>query len=157
MSNRTESSVRIQRIENYGVDSILITNPLNCRYILKTRLNFELPLHATSTGKLILYYLSPSVQKEVLSQLYWEQYTDFTITCLEKLQEEFAFIQKNGYAKEKNELGYGVSSIAVPILLKERLAFTISATANEILLEKYKIELLKELREIAAKMEQELM
>lgn len=156
LSNRTESSVHIQMIENYDVDSIVITNPLNCCYILNTRLNFELPLYATSTGKLILYYLSPSVREQLLSQLHWQQYTEFTITSAEGLKEEFAYITQRGYARERNELGYGVSSIALPILLNGKLSFTISATANEILLKKHRQELLMEFQNISQRIQKEL-
>lgn len=72
------------------------------------------PAHTTSTGKVLLAYLSPK-QFEMLQLTPFTQYTDQTITSVPVLKETLASVREQGYATTINELELGLTAIAAPI------------------------------------------
>lgn len=71
---------------------------------------YDLPLHATASGKLILAY-NPAIKlKDELTRS-----TDKTIVESDKLAQALDEIRKRGYATEDGEHVEGFSTIAVPI------------------------------------------
>lgn len=74
----------------------------------------RLPLHATSTGKLLLAYSIPSAITEFL-QTPLAPLTAKTITEPAQLAQELAQIRTQGYAVAREELEVGFVAVAAPI------------------------------------------
>jgi DNA-binding IclR family transcriptional regulator len=73
------------------------------------------PLHATSSGKVLLAYLNPARRTEVLAAAGLQRYTPATITTAGKLDRELAAARRDGYAATVEEYELGLNAIAAPI------------------------------------------
>ena len=115
----------------------------------------QIPLHATSQGKVILAFLPPGVGERIIDQLDFPRYTESTVTSSVELHEAMYEIRREGYALNLEEREVGVRSVAAPVLdpegnvvasvcvggpsfritekdLRGRLADLVTATAEEI-------------------------
>jgi DNA-binding IclR family transcriptional regulator len=73
------------------------------------------PLHATSSGKLLLSLLPKGQRERLLSQLRLRGYTENTIVEPDKLRAELASIRARGYAIDDEEIEIGLRCVAAPI------------------------------------------
>lgn len=73
------------------------------------------PLHCTSTGKVILAFMSSSERGQLLPRRL-ERYTSRTITRRDQLVKELEEIRRRGYAVAREELEEGLTAVAAPIL-----------------------------------------
>lgn len=76
----------------------------------------QIPLHATSQGKVILAFLPPGVGERIIDQLELPRYTPSTITSAAELHEAMSAIRRDGYAVNLQERELGVRSVAAPVL-----------------------------------------
>lgn len=76
----------------------------------------QIPLHATSQGKVILAFLPPGVGDRIIDQLEMPRYTPSTITSHGELHEAMYEVRRDGYALNLEERELGVRSIAAPVL-----------------------------------------
>lgn len=74
------------------------------------------PLHAGSSSKAFLAFLSQEFQDEYLQSNKLESLTDLTITDENKLRKELALIAQRGYAQSNGEREAGAVSVAAPVL-----------------------------------------
>lgn len=74
----------------------------------------RLPLHATSTGKLLLAYQPPASQEELLNREL-AALTPQTMTAAPTLRAALAQIRQQGYAQSSEEFEVGFVAIAAPI------------------------------------------
>lgn len=118
IANTFQVSARFQIVSNYNIFAIQNVNPEDAHYILLTRLNTTYALNATASGKILLYYMDEKRRERYYSSLDSSQYTKNTLTDREKLHEEVKRVGELGYSTEFEEIGLGISSIAVPILKK---------------------------------------
>jgi DNA-binding IclR family transcriptional regulator len=72
------------------------------------------PLHATSSGKVLLAAATDTAREELL-RAELERFTEYTITSVETLREQLASIVGAGWASCHEELEVGLNSIAAPI------------------------------------------
>ncbi|EHK87020.1 IclR family transcriptional regulator [Saccharomonospora azurea] len=72
------------------------------------------PLHATSSGKVLLAYLPESVRESLLGRPL-ERYTAHTTVEAGSLRAELDRIRRDGYAASFEELEVGMHAIAVPV------------------------------------------
>jgi len=72
------------------------------------------PLHATSSGKVLLAFQPALVQDEVLSQPL-ERYTPNTIAAADQLRQALAEARERGWACTTEELEIGLNAVAAPI------------------------------------------
>jgi len=72
------------------------------------------PLHATSTGKVLLAYGQQSEQNRVLGGVL-EAFTGSTITSPEVLEAELEAVQQRGWASAVAEWEEGINALAVPV------------------------------------------
>jgi DNA-binding IclR family transcriptional regulator len=72
------------------------------------------PLHATSSGKVLLAYADPETVTEVLDAGL-ERYTERTVTDQRALREELAGVRSRDWACCSEELEVGLNSVAAPI------------------------------------------
>ncbi|ABK72710.1 IclR family transcriptional regulator [Mycolicibacterium smegmatis] len=76
----------------------------------------QIPLHATSQGKVVLAFLPPGVGERIIDQLELARYTPSTITTAKELHEAMYEIRRDGYALNLEERELGVRSVAAPVL-----------------------------------------
>lgn len=73
------------------------------------------PLHATSSGKILLAHLEEKQRKQLLKAAGLEQYTPHTITSQKKLDEQLTEAHDRGYAITLEEYEIGLNAMAAPI------------------------------------------
>jgi DNA-binding IclR family transcriptional regulator len=76
------------------------------------------PLHATSTGKAYLAYLSEDEQEAVLPRRL-ERYTETTVTDRRGLGEQLAAVRRDGYAMCVGELEESLFGASAPVLSEQ--------------------------------------
>ena len=78
-------------------------------------IGMELPLHATSQGKLFLSAMRPAAVQKRLAEKPMALYTPHTIQDMEQLEQELSAICAQGYAVEDGEYKIGLRSVSAPI------------------------------------------
>ena len=73
------------------------------------------PLHATSSGKILLAHLTAEERAEVLALSGMEKFTPHTLTAAAKLEANLAEARERGYAVTLEEFEIGLHAIAAPI------------------------------------------
>ena len=73
------------------------------------------PLHATSSGKVLLAHMDERQRDELLGVAGLERYTPGTITSAEELRAELDEARQRGYAVTVEEFEIGLNAIAAPI------------------------------------------
>lgn len=73
------------------------------------------PLHATSSGKILLAHLPATDRAELLATAGLEKVTPHTLTSKTKLEKNLAEARERGYAWTLEELELGLHAIAAPI------------------------------------------
>lgn len=74
------------------------------------------PAYATSLGRVLLAWQSAEFLNEYVRTAQFRALTDQTITSISKLRQIFKQVRKAGFASVKDELDYGIVSVAVPVL-----------------------------------------
>jgi DNA-binding IclR family transcriptional regulator len=73
------------------------------------------PMHATSSGKVLLAHLDPPTRDLLLQQIGLPRFTDHTITSRERLEQQLSDALRDGYAMTVEEYEIGLNAIAAPI------------------------------------------
>jgi DNA-binding IclR family transcriptional regulator len=73
------------------------------------------PLHATSSGKVLLAALSADERDRILKETGLHARTPRTITNRDKLEKQLLDVAHNGYAVTMEEFEIGLNSMAVPV------------------------------------------
>ncbi|WP_282095405.1 IclR family transcriptional regulator [Epibacterium ulvae] len=73
------------------------------------------PLHSTAAGKVFLAFMSEQKRHDLLEQLEYEKFTEFTLTSPEELKRELWATKTNGYGRAVKEEVLQVTGIAAPI------------------------------------------
>lgn len=73
------------------------------------------PLHATSSGKVLVAYLEPRQRAELLRSSGMESFTPNTVTSTEALESELREVRERGYAVTLEELEIGLNAMAAPV------------------------------------------
>jgi DNA-binding IclR family transcriptional regulator len=83
---------------------------------LYTRIGSAYPyFHAVAVGKLYLAHMEAEKRQKVLSAIGLPPVTEYTITRMDRLEEELSGIREKGYAVEDQELRKGVRRVVAPI------------------------------------------
>lgn len=88
------------------------------------------PAYATSIGRAMLAYLDPGMLERYLDTVEMKALTDRTVTDATRLKQILAEVRKNGYACTQDELDYGLSSVAVPVMIGEHAVAAINTSSN---------------------------
>lgn len=129
ISNKYNVNARFHKISDNNIIKILSEEPDASRYFLYIKDSKDLPLNATSSGKLILKYSNREFLGNYLNNIPKDKICENTITTKSKMIEELKKIENVGYSTEIDEVAIGISSIAVPVVKYGRLIATLSATA----------------------------
>ncbi|MFF7215764.1 IclR family transcriptional regulator [Streptomyces sp. NPDC008238] len=73
------------------------------------------PLHATSSGKVLLAHLPAGRRAELLTDAGLEKLTPHTLTSRTKLEKDLAGARERGYAVTLEELEIGLHAMAAPV------------------------------------------
>jgi DNA-binding IclR family transcriptional regulator len=73
------------------------------------------PLHATSSGKILLAHLAPARRSELLTSDGLERFTPATVTTAEELETHLDRALRHGYATTVEEYEVGLNAVAAPI------------------------------------------
>ena len=97
------SVIAVDRIENLNID------------LIAHRIGFNIPVHSTSIGKILLAYLPSEKQDEILASASLIKFTETTIVDPEVLKEKLKQYKASGYATDKGETHDDLNCIAAPI------------------------------------------
>ncbi|MDQ1130863.1 IclR family transcriptional regulator [Microbacterium sp. SORGH_AS_0888] len=97
--------------------AVNVTQATGTRLVSVTRqyVGQRTPLHATSTGKVLLAHAAPEVVRQVLAQPL-EQCTENTLTVPATLEEHLELVRRRGWAAAAEEWEYDTNALAVPVL-----------------------------------------
>lgn len=74
----------------------------------------QLPIHATSSGKILLSHQEPEFLNELINDGL-QRFTENTITDGDELVRQIEQAKQNGYSIEREEQNYGLSAVATSI------------------------------------------
>lgn len=143
----------LQVVNNTDVFSVYSAHSTKAKYHINIIKYEALPIYATSSGKLVLYYNMYQHNSNCLDSLDLTSYTPKTLDTVEKLQKEMANIEKSGCSYEIEEFDLDVAGMAVPIVdSMSNLHYTLSITTFSNHFKSIKKELTKDLLKISKKM-----
>jgi DNA-binding IclR family transcriptional regulator len=73
------------------------------------------PLHATSSGKVLLAFMSAEARRGLIAETGLQRFTEHTITSPEKLEAQLREVTRDGYVVSLEELEPGLNAVAAPI------------------------------------------
>ncbi|MGY4650655.1 IclR family transcriptional regulator [Mycobacterium sp. URHB0021] len=73
------------------------------------------PLHATSSGKVLLASMSSQARRELLESAGLTRFTERTITSIDDLDRQLGSVARDGYVVSFEELEHGLNAVAAPI------------------------------------------
>ena len=98
---------------------------------LGSKVGMKLPVHATALGKVIVAYLDPARQQELLAGLDLTTYSSATLANLTDLRRELDLTRARGYAIERDEYEAGTVAVAAPIFdIEERPIGAVAVNAT---------------------------
>ena len=93
------------------IDQVDTPNPVAVRDWTGARA----PLHAVSSGQVLLAFRTPAAIERYLVQPSLEQFTPRTLADAEAIRERLRNVRRRGYAWAIEEFDPGISSVAAPI------------------------------------------
>ena len=146
-----------QLVQNLQTCTIYSTSAHHRQYGIHVAEQALLPLLASASGKLCLYYNTDRKQVADILEKFYVSYTNYTIESEEEMNRRLDGIGKNGYSYENQEYQIGVSSVSVPILDSEnRLIATLSATSFSNHLLDMKDDVISSLKDAALEIEKKI-
>lgn len=73
------------------------------------------PLHATSSGKVLLAFMAPDARRDLLTAAGLRRFTEHTIASVEELEARLRNVTRDGYVVSLEELEHGLNAVAAPI------------------------------------------
>ena len=73
------------------------------------------PLHATSSGKILLAFQPPEQRRRLLDEAGLEQFTIHTVTSRSELDAELTAARLDGWAHAREEYEIGLNAMAAPV------------------------------------------
>lgn len=81
----------------------------------RTEVGRRAPAYCSAGGKAIMAFMSPHLQRALLSRLHLQAYTETTVTTTARLESDLALVRARGYALSEEEHIKGVSAVAAPV------------------------------------------
>lgn len=129
IAEKYKVSCSLQVVMNTEVYSIYSIHPTHSKYHITISEYESLPLHATSSGKLVLYYNMYLNDPKSIHDYDFIAYTPKTIQTHNDLEQEMQRISAKGYSNELEEFDSDVACAAFPITNSyQQLIYTISVT-----------------------------
>ena len=122
-------SASLQMVYQNQIFSVYCAYPTKQAYYIVMSKYTDLPLHATSSGKLLLLDQISHGREDLLEKQEFKAFTPRSLRSSDALRIQLQSIQRNGYSTEIEEFINDVGSLAVPLYdEKGRLLLTLSAT-----------------------------
>jgi len=119
---RTDYSCTLNIAMHFSGDHAVLMNSINIsssndtyRFDRSMGAGQTFPLYATSMGKLLLAYMPPIESRDILQNMDFQPYTQFTVKNAEVLKKQMDFAVTNGYVIEENEFFNNTFCVAAPI------------------------------------------
>jgi DNA-binding IclR family transcriptional regulator len=127
LADETRETITLTVVEPDG--SLAVVKQIDPPHLLKIAnwMGRRYPLHASSSGKLLLSTLSDEELARALSAPL-ERLTKWTITDVDALRRELDDVRANGYAVIVDELEVGIASVSTGIRVRTRLAGMLNVT-----------------------------
>lgn len=111
---QTQESTQVGVLD--GVDVVYIDR-LESSHSLRlfTETGRRVPVHCTSSGKVLLANADETTRERVLAQAPLTALTPYTISDLPALRDELTRVRRRGWAEAVNEREVGIASVAAPI------------------------------------------
>lgn len=93
------------------IDQVDTPNPV----VVRDWTGARAPLHAVSSGQVLLAFRTPAAIERYLSQPSLERFTERTLTDPAAVRERLREIRRHGYAWAIEEFDAGIASVAAPI------------------------------------------
>lgn len=103
-----------------GLEVLYLEKVAAARSAKPSRIAGRMPLHCTSTGKVLLAFSPPTLLEEVVSREL-PRLTPTTTVAPGLLVEQIRQVRARGWALEQEEVAVGYCSIAVPLFTGNRL------------------------------------
>lgn len=104
-----------------GADILYVAHVSTRRTIrLGANVGTSFPLHATSLGKVLLAFDDTDAVDAFLAAAKLARFTENTVTDAETLAARLIEVRRQGYDTAKDELDYGIVSVAVPVFGPDR-------------------------------------
>lgn len=129
------------------------------RFRLAANVGTRFPFHATSLGKAIVAMMTEADRSALLDAAPFDRFTERTITDRVAMEERLRIVRERGYDSALDELDYGIVSVAVPLLGRDRkviAAINCSTSTTRISQDELVRTRLPLLREAAAEIESAL-
>ncbi|MEW2443679.1 IclR family transcriptional regulator [Micromonospora marina] len=104
-----------------GLEALYLEKVAAAQSAKPSRIAGRMPLHATSSGKVLLAFSPPSVLEEVVGGRELRRLTPHTTVAPGLLVEQIRRIRANGWGVEHEEIAAGYCSVAVPLFTGNRL------------------------------------
>lgn len=114
LAQLTQETVNLAVIEGDEVVNIEHITPFGRRVMNIGWVGRRTPLHASSTGKVLMAYL-PRSELEAILQKPLTKYTEHTLVEHAELHAEISLIRDQGYATGLEELEIGLNAVSAPI------------------------------------------
>jgi sugar lactone lactonase YvrE/DNA-binding IclR family transcriptional regulator len=114
LRNEVRESVQLAVLDGGNVVLIAVEDAGRDGH-LGSKVGMKLPIHATALGKVILAYLDPAQQLDLLSQHPLVSCAPATLVDLGELRRELDLTRARGYALEADEHETGTAAVAAPI------------------------------------------
>ena len=83
---------------------------------ISTTVGMSLPMYCSAVGKAMLAWLPAEEQNTIIEATDFQNLTDNTLANADTLRAELKKIRSQGFALDSEELEYGLTCVAVPIL-----------------------------------------
>jgi IclR family transcriptional regulator, acetate operon repressor len=127
LAERTRETITLTVVEPDGTLSVV--RQIDPPHLLKIAdwMGRRYPLHASSSGKLLLSTLSDEQLAPMLSAPL-ERCTEWTITDPNLLRRELDDVRQSGFAVIVDELELGIASVSIGIRVRQRVAGMLNVT-----------------------------
>jgi DNA-binding IclR family transcriptional regulator len=127
LADETRETITLTIVEPDGM--LAVVKQIDPPHLLKVAdwLGRRYPLHASSSGKLLLSTLSDEQLATTLREPL-ERLTKWTITDADRLRRELDDVRESGYSSIIDELELGIASISIGIRVRQRLAGMLNVT-----------------------------
>jgi DNA-binding IclR family transcriptional regulator len=114
----------------YG-NEVVVLDRIEANWGLRLQLpvGARVPSHCTSSGKLLLSSLPKKTRDSLIGKPPLKQFTKNTITDVKRLDAALAEIKKTRIGTDNEEYFAGLVGVAVPVLVGNRVAATVSVNA----------------------------
>ncbi|WP_296718837.1 IclR family transcriptional regulator C-terminal domain-containing protein [Erythrobacter sp.] len=90
------------------------------RFRVAANVGTRFPFHATSLGKAVAAHLPEAERRALLAAAPFQRFTERTVTESAALDERLTLVAARGYDSALDELDYGIVSVAVPVLGRDK-------------------------------------